>query len=436
MKIGVLSILALSFLIALLCLSLLVETRSTAKPLAIGFGAQDRYILYSDGNVYSLSSWNLLGSIKLPTDFETYILDFEVFSNIMYLYAYRSLNNSSGETIIMVYNISSRALMLLRKYEFYVKDNTTIVGSMVLNAIASSKGLAVLVANSTKAILEVYENTFEGLSLKAVYDCRMIMSAYRYGDSLLAIANKSGQIDSVQIVIPQVIDLFDDKVLFELPALIPVVTLAYPYVQIFERNGRWECYVTVYNPMKKSVEYYIVYPDRIDLIRSPRVTVSPRMDYAVMEHDDGVKVLLRDGTNITVPYRFTIIPYGYFMPLSPANGVIDIDIEKKAFLAKIVEKGVAKIMYFEYGKNTPKVVYELEASMASKISGFYGALVDNTIYILNPVNGTLLSIRIVTTETQDYSHMLRGSLILALVALISIITYKVMSRLRKGVVLY
>ncbi|MEM4601685.1 MAG: hypothetical protein QW808_02170 [Desulfurococcaceae archaeon] len=336
----------------------------------------------------------------------------------------------------MVYNISSRALMLLRKYEFYVKDNTTIVGSMVLNAIASSKGLAVLVANSTKAILEVYENTFEGLSLKAVYDCRMIMSAYRYGDSLLAIANKSGQIDSVQIVIPQVIDLFDDKVLFELPALIPVVTLAYPYVQIFERNGRWECYVTVYNPMKKSVEYYIVYPDRIDLIRSPRVTVSPRMDYAVMEHDDGVKVLLRDGTNITVPYRFTIIPYGYFMPLSPANGVIDIDIEKKAFLAKIVEKGVAKIMYFEYGKNTPKVVYELEASMASKISGFYGALVDNTIYILNPVNGTLLSIRIVTTETQDYSHMLRGSLILALVALISIITYKVMSRLRKGVVLY
>lgn len=405
------------------------------SPLAIGFGTHDRYVLYFNGSIYSLSTWELVGVFDLPNEIKTYVVDFEVLPNAIYLYAYRSINGSAGETLIIAYNVSDSTRLLYRRYEFYVENGTKVIGAMVLSAIASVKGLAVMIMNSTHTIIEVYRMTPGGLGLTSIYDGRMAMSIYRHGESLISVTYALRQVNATPQIVPLVVDLIENRTVFELPALIPVATLAQPYIQVFKRNESWECYVVVYNPTRKIVEYYVVYPGRLDLIECPRVIVSSTMDYAIMEHDVGSKVLLKDGRNITIPYRLSLIPQGFFMPLEPLSGVMDVDVEKGTVLAKIVENGVARLMYIQDG--SIKRLIELEASVASKARGFYGAIAQNMVYIMSPLDESIVSINVNALATQDISIL--QILVAALLSILTIIVVAVLlvkRRVRRSILLH
>ncbi len=364
------------------------------KPIAIGFGDSSRYILYSSGYVYavSISGETPVGRIDLSgepwSNLESFIIDFEVYNEVLYLYAYRSINASAGETLIVVYNLSNGVRVFEKIYEFNVVDGNEVRGDMVLTAIASPRGLAVLLANTTHSLIEVYSLCLSGLKQLATYNGRMAMSIYVFNDTLIAATFKVEFKNQTPWVTPQVVDLFRDETLFTLPALIPVAALVYPFIQVFNRGGLWECYVTVYNQLMNRMEYYLVYPEGRDLIGYAEARVSPYMNYAIVEQQEGSKIMFRDGVNMTVGEKLSIVPQGAFIPLDPKNGVLDIDLDRKALLAKVVEGGNAKIIYVI--NNRVIEVYKLDASKASKAEGFYAALVGDKAYLINPETDELM----------------------------------------------
>ncbi|MEM2234615.1 MAG: hypothetical protein QW224_02635 [Desulfurococcaceae archaeon] len=364
------------------------------KPIAIGFGDSTRYILYSSGYVYAVSTIGEtpIGRIDLSgepwSNLESFIIDFEVYNEVLYLYAYRSINASAGETLIVVYNLSSGERIFEKKYEFNVVDSNEVRGDMVLTAIASPRGLAVLLANTTHSLIEVYGLYLTEFKQLAIYSGRMAMSIYRFNDTLIAATFKVEFRNQTPWVTPQVTDLFRNETLFTLPALIPVAALVYPFIQVFNRGGLWECYVTVYNQLMNRMEYYLVYPEGSNLIDYVEARVSPYMDYAIIEHQEGSKIMFRDGVNMTIDKRLSIVPQGAFIPLDPKNGVLDIDLGRKAVLAKVVEGESARIIYVV--NNHVVELYKLEALKASKAWGFYAALVGDKAYLINPETGELM----------------------------------------------
>lgn len=364
------------------------------KPIAIGFGDSSRYILYSNGYVYvvSISGEILVGRIDLSrepwSNLESFIIDFEVYNEALYLYAYRNINASAGETLIAVYNLSNGMRIFENRYEFNVVGGNEVRGDMVLTAIASPKGLAVLLANTTHSLIEIYSLFSSGFKQLATYSGRMAMSIYRFNDTLIAATFKVEFRNQTPWVTPQVVDLFRNETLFTLPALIPVAALVYPFIQVFNRGGLWECYVTVYNQLMNRMEYYLVYPEGSDLIDYVEARVSPYMDYAIVEQQEGSKIMFRDGVNMTVAKRLSIMPQGAFIPLDPRNGILDVDLGRKAVLAKVIEGESAKIIYIANDRIIE--LYKLEASKASKAEGFYAALVGNKAYLINPEIGELM----------------------------------------------
>ncbi|MEM2166734.1 MAG: hypothetical protein QXR74_00005, partial [Candidatus Bathyarchaeia archaeon] len=323
-------------------------------------------------------------------DIEAYLIDFEVYGENLYLYTYRSLNETSGQTTITVFNIGSGEKIFQKTYAFTVTSNNRVNGSMVLAASACRRGFAVITANTTHSTIEVYGMTPREFKLSAKYSGRMAMTIHRYNDTLLAATFKAEIKDSLPWITPRITDLIENRTLFELPALIPVAALAYPFIQAFNRKGSWECHVTVNNPIMNRIEYYIVYPGKQGLIDSTETAISPYLEYLVMRVSEGSKITFRSGENITVPWRLTIIPQGAHIPIDPKNGILDADPIGKRILAKIVEGDRAKILYItERGQ---REIYSLSAENASKARGFYAALMKDTAYIVDSERRELISI--------------------------------------------
>lgn len=376
-------------------------------PLAIGFGENERFVLYSDGEILKLLADGEtinIGKINftekdVEKTGESSIKDFEIYGRFLYLYIYRSLNSSSGETIISIFDVKTGEKIWEKKFPFLITEEDQVIGNLILSASACEKGIAFLKANTTHSIIEVYKEESGSFKLAAIYGGRMAMSLYRYNGSLLAATYKIEFRNGTPWITPRITDLMENRTLFELPALIPVAAFAYPFIQVFNRNGSWECYVSVYQPTMGTMEYYIVYPERLGLIESGKKTVSPYMEYSITDLPSGSRITFRNGENITLSQRLSLMPQGVYVPLNPINCSLDADPEKRAILAKIVQDDKAKIVYIK--ENSIKEIYFMNASFASKTSGFYAALIQDTVYIINPKNNELLSIRLGTIDEGD-----------------------------------
>jgi len=403
------------------------------KPLALGFGENERFILYSNGEVHRLLSQNQtlpLSKIQLLGEVvEATIIDFEVYGQNLYLYIYTSLNSSCGRTTVAVYNLVSGEKTFTKTYKFAVtQENQTqkVIGNMVLAASACPHAFAVITANTTHSLIEVYREKRGGFEKTATYSGRMAMSIYRCNETLIAATFKAEIKDNMPWITPQITDIVENKTLFSLPALIPVAALVYPFIQPFNRNNTWECHVTVYNQRMNRMEYYIVYPEKQGLIDSNATTVSPYMEYLIIDQKRGSKIIFSNGETITVAQKLSIIPQGAYMPLDPKNGVLDANPANKSILAKVVEGDKAKILYLTQ-KSTIEL-YTLNASSTSKMVGFHAALVQNTVYIINPENNNLLALSLKNIENREDNWGLTAAIALAGITITLII---ILSRIIK-----
>jgi len=286
---------------------------------------------------------------------------------------------------------------------------------MVLAASACPKAFAVITANTTHSLIEVFKQKPEGFEKTATYSGRMAMAIYRYNTTLLAATFKVEYKDNTPWITPQITDIVENKTLFTLPALTPVAALAYPFIQVFNRNNAWECHVTVYNQKMNRMEYYIVYPEKLDLKESNATTVSPYMDYLITDQHKNSKITFANGETITVNQKLSIIPQGAYIPLNPQNGTLDANPQNKTLLAKIVEGEKAKILQITRERTIE--LYTLPAQYASKTEGFYAALTQNTAYIINPENHQLIKIEI-TEQKQNNPQQPPTTLIIAATAII------------------
>jgi len=376
------------------------------KPLALGLGENERFILYSNGEIHKLLSQNRtlqLSKIQLTGEvIGAAVIDFEIYGQNLYLYIYTSLNTSSGRAKIAVYNLASGVEIFTKTYEFAITQENQmrkVKGSMVLAASACRHAFAVITANTTHTLIEVFREKQEGFEKAAVYSGRMAMSIYKYGETLIAATFKVEVRNNMPWITPQITDIVENKTLFKLPALIPVAALAYPFIQPFNCNNTWECHVAVYNPTMNRMEYYIAYPEKQGLKDSNATTVSPYMDYLIINQQKGSKIVFRNGEAITTIQKLSIIPQGAFIPLNPQNGILDVDLRSKALLAKIVEDGKAKILYIT--EKSMREIYILNASSASKTEGFYAALIEDTVYIINPESHDLVVLLLENVEKQE-----------------------------------
>lgn len=391
-----------------------------SRPIAVGFGERERYILYENGYVRSLGNLNYIGRIDIDVDLASlYLIDFEVISDILYLYAYRSLNNTSGETKIVLFDIKSGGEIFDKTYRFSI-TNRVVTGDMVLMAIASKKGFAVMKANSTHSSIDVYEVINGSVTQVYVFDGSVATFIHRYNDTLLAAVPSTEYGVEGSRKVPKVVDIFENRSLFSLPSLIPVLALAHPFIQVFNRGGIWECYVTVYNPIRNRIEHYIVLPESYDLIEYHEVIVSPYMDYAIIKYENMSKIMFKDNTNITVNHRLSIVPQGTYIAFSSINGVLDIDVKNKALLIKIVENNRAKIVYVE--REYTAELLEIDASEADKTKGFYGAISNGKVYVI--INNTLTTIELKDLSGKTGHYMwITWILLIIVILMASIFTF-------------
>jgi hypothetical protein len=392
-------------------------------PLALGFGENERFVLYSDGEVHKLTPNQTVPIAKIDftsQEVESAMVDFEVYGQNLYLYQYTSPTSTSGKTTITVYNLTTGNKTFTKAYAFTVtQQNQTqkVSGQMVLAASACPKAFAVITANTTHSLIEVFKQKPEGFEKTATYSGRMAMAIYRYNTTLLAATFKIEYKNNSTWVTPQITDIVENKTLFTLPALTPVAAMAYPFIQVFNRNNAWECHVTVYNPIMNRMEYYIVYPEKQGLTDSNATTVSPYMDYLITDQQKNSKITFKNGESITVNQKLSIIPQGAYIPLNPQNGTLDANPQNKTLLAKIVEAEKAKILYIT--EKSTKELYTLSAQSASKTEGFYAALTQNTAYIINPENHQLIKMEItLQKQNQNNPQQPQTTLIIAATATI------------------
>ncbi|MEM1551215.1 MAG: hypothetical protein QXH03_00910 [Candidatus Bathyarchaeia archaeon] len=392
-----------------------LPSENAKKPLAIGFGENERYILYNNGEIHKLLSQNQteqFSKISFKSEeAESAIIDFEIYEENLYLYQYTSLTATSGKTTITVYNLTNGEKTYTKTYEFTVtQENQTqkVIGEMVQAASACKKGFAVIKANTTHAQIEAYSLEKGKIQLKATYSGRMAMTLHRYGDTIIAATFKIEIKDNKTWVTPQITDLMENKTLLQLPSLVPVAALAYPFIQVFNKNGLWESYVSVYNPTMKRMEYYLAYPEKFQELEGP-AKVSPYMDYLILDQKTGSKITFKNGQNITVNQKLSIIPQGAHIPLNPQNGILDANPTNKTLLAKIVGDDKAKILLIT--EKTTKTIYTLNATKALKTEGFYAALTPDTAYIINPEKSELVAISL---ENQEKTNNWPATLIIAI----------------------
>ncbi|MEM2194124.1 MAG: hypothetical protein QW803_06605 [Candidatus Methanomethylicia archaeon] len=385
--------LALLTLLLIVLATLKCSAEDLGNPIALGFGGNERYVLYSNGEIHKLLSQNRTEPLSkisfISRGVEYSIIDFEIYEQYLYLYLYVSPTEKSGKTIIAVYNLTSGEEIYMKTYEFTVTQQNQVLGEMIQAASACRKGFAIIKANTTHALIEAYRIEQGGIRLKAVYSGRMAMTLHRYGDTLIAASFKIEIKNGKQWITPQIVDIMENQTLLELPSLVPVAALAYPFIQVFNKNGVWESYVSVYNPIMKRIEYYVAYPEKFYELEGP-VKVSSYMDYVILDQKTVSKIIFRNGQDITVNQKLSIIPQGVYLPLNPKNGILDVDVEGNALLVRVVEEDKAKILYIT-GKSVSEI-YVLNASSSMKTEGFYAVLVGDTVYILNPENHKLTSI--------------------------------------------
>lgn len=386
----------LTTFIILLCLSFNIQSRSedNGRPIAIGFGEKSRYVLYSDGYLYQLlENGELKQTSKLNLDEElygNYILDFEVYGNVLYLYAYRSVNASSGLTLLKIYDLNNGETIFSREYSFNVKDGRTVYGRLVSTILACSRGFAVLTVNSTQNIITVFSKKDQSFTAVWIYDGRLAATIYKYNDTLIAPVLGFGEAEGRLYPLPTVVDLLENRILFSLPALIPITALAYPIIQVSKVGVNWTCYASVLNPSTREIEFYRVYPGNYTLIESNVAQASPHLTYLIVDNPTGSEIVFPDGASIETRYKLSIIPSGVFLPMNPSEGVLDVNPEDHSALIKILSGDEAKIIHVK--NESYREVYSLPAEYGSKLEGFYAALVGETVYIIDPRKEELVTL--------------------------------------------
>ena len=153
-----------SLLVSLALLSMIFPTyfvySSSQVPLAIGFGDESRYILYSNGELYKLlnnGAMKFISKLNLTDQIFGYsIKDFEVYEGYLYLYLYKSYNESSGETVVEVYNLDNGEIIYNVSYNFKVIDNNNVDGNIVIAISACQKGYSILLTNGVNTTIKVY----------------------------------------------------------------------------------------------------------------------------------------------------------------------------------------------------------------------------------------------------------------------------------------
>jgi len=364
-----------------------------AYPLSIGYGPDGRYLLYSNNTVYRITpsgGLEYLASLPAQLNLSEYAMHgFTVADDYVAVYMYKALNESSGYTRILVVNATS-GVVFDESFSFTVVNGTWVQGSLVLAAAFTSRGLAVLLSNSTSQYIYVYGREAGSLALTRVYKESYSATLYVYNGSILAVVPFTSQLGNTTAIVPTLVDVFTNTTLIQIPSLIPVIPFATPIIQVFTNRSNWLIHVTVANTLASRIEYYFTSPGSYELRDSLRASFSPLMDCGVIEAEEGSIVLFSDGVMYFLNQYIPVLPRGVFSTIDPPNGILDADPLNHRALVKYTTGNTTKI-YLLQGNELTKI-YELPVEHSYTSSGFYAALVGDYALLVDPGSHTLVKI--------------------------------------------
>ncbi|OYT52792.1 MAG: hypothetical protein B6U76_09335 [Desulfurococcales archaeon ex4484_217_2] len=398
------SVLALIFALAMLLSAVSpvigyeIQKTKQADPIAIGYGVNERYILYSNGTIYEIGEEGFRKTFTLRKEalesIRNSTINFEIHGNILFLYAHSPLNASKGASRIYVYDMNDNKLLFYKEFTYTIVNNT-VKGILLISASGSAKGLVLLVSNGSNITAETYVYKNSKFTKKFTYDGKVAFTIYKHGPSLLLPTLAKTMFRNREASVPVIVNALTNKTVFRLPSLIPVVVLAYPLIQIFKCKGEWFSYIVVYNRLTNRVEYYVSKADSMRFEEHSKVIVSPWLDYMV-EHIPTVnasKIMFKDGYSIVVGKDLSITPRGIFLPIDSPNSILDARIKGHVALVKIT-KGNITTIYLIDCKGKLHKVYKINSEYAFKTKGFYAAILNKKAYILDPLKKDLIEIDI------------------------------------------
>jgi len=368
---------------------------SEAYPLSIGYGSDGRYVLYSDNTVYRITPSGGLGylaRLPAPLNLSEYTMHgFTVADGYVAVYMYKALNGSSGYTRILVVNATG-GVAFDESFSFTIVNGAWVQGSLVLAAAFTSRGLAVLLSNSTSQYIYVYEKEADSLALTRIYKGSYSATLYVRNGSILAVVPFTSQLGNTTAVVPTLIDVFTNTTLFQIPSLIPVIPFATPIIQVFTNGSDWLVHATVANTLANRIEYYFTSPGSYELRDSLRASFSPLMDCGVIEAEEGSIVLFSDGVKYFLNQYIPVLPRGVFSTIDPPNGILDADPLNHRALVKYTTGNTTKIYLLQDNELTK--IYELPAEHSYTSSGFYAALVGDYVFLVDLGSHTLVKINL------------------------------------------
>jgi len=400
-------------------------------PIAIGFSGDNRYILYSNNTIYRILSNGSLEPItqlSISIDISNYtIRDFTIVDNYIAFYLYRAINISSGYTRILVLDIGSGELLYDKIFRFNVVNRTSVYGDLITIAAMVSRGIAIVLSNSTSTYIFVYERTDSGFTLSRIYNTTYSYTLYIYNNTILGVVPYTGFYYNRTILIPNLVDIFTNRSLFEIPSLIPVIPFATPLVQVFMNKTNWLIHITVINRLANRIEYYLTEPNSLKLRDFLRASFSPTMDCGVLETVNGSIVMFNDGTMYFLNKYIPIIPREIYMSIDPQNGVIDIDRETHRVLLKYSAGNKTSIYVLQNNELTK--VYELPIEYSYKASGFYAAIKNSYVFIIDPEKRKLIKIDLENIQSvKGYSSIIYIALILSIISIAVVLIIKLKYR--------
>ena len=357
------------------------------KPLALGLGGGEKYVLFENGELFKLGSKGDLEKIcriKLPYYVYDSWIEFQVEEDLLYLYSYKAIG-LRGSFFINLFNLTSSEELSELTFKFESKKGY-VEGFLVLATSAQKEYLAVLGVNGTQTKMLIYR--FNGTVIEKLneFDGRLSLAAYGFNETfyLPMVIN-----NSVFIV-----DVIKDRIMYSLPSLTPVIALSYPLLQLFYLNNSWIIYVTVVLPTAQTIDTYVVYPNSFTLNEGPLASVDPLQRYCVIQprHRNATTIIFPDNETIPTNYLLRCIPMGNWFSADPYQGVLDVDLAKHRALIKIVSGNESQIILID--GNSEKKIYSLPIEGSFRRKGFYATIVEDSIYVIDPRENRLIKINV------------------------------------------
>lgn len=385
MKKTLLSLFILTIMVMMFVNISVLKAQNSLKAVALGSDEKfSKYVLCSDGTLYRLMGDGEKEFIKKLNIslLDNYWYEFFISDNKLFLYAFNTTteeNTVKGEFHLLVVDLNTGGKV--EKKIGFTLTNNTLEGRAVASAIAINNYVALQELSSDNVYLNLYEIRKDNISLIKSYNGRLMLSAFKYGNQLL--------ITVVKNQTPMIINAITEQNLYALPSLVPVVELVNPIIQPFYYNGKWEIYVLIMGGIRGGIESYITKPNSNRFVEHPITYVHPLMHYAVVTNSSkSSTILFKDGYRIAVNTTLRPASMGNWIAMDPLNAVLDVDLKTHIALIKTIEDNTSKIMVVS--KENQKVLLEIPAKKAFKEYGLHGAIVGNTVYIIDPLSGELI----------------------------------------------